>query len=365
MFARVMRVVELHAEPMDIELTEPFGIATGAQIVAQNVAVRVTLEDGTSGWGEAAPFPAVNGETQAHALAGVADARDHVVGADPGAWRAIARALAADGVASSARCAVETALFDALCRAERRPMWRALGGAGTTLETDLTIPTGDAEHAARAAARARLDGFGTLKVKVGGASPELDVARVRAVVTAAPGAALVLDANAALSADEALALLAALGEARTAVALYEQPVARDDLDGLRRVREEAGVPVCADESVRTPEDLALVRAARAADVINVKITKSGLACALDLVDLAARAGLGLMIGGMVESRLAMGVSAALAAGRGDFRFVDLDTPLFMKDEPLEGGWMQRGPHIDLSGIVAGHGVRVAAPGPTR
>jgi L-alanine-DL-glutamate epimerase-like enolase superfamily enzyme len=72
---------------------------------------------------------------------------------------------------------------------------------------------------------------------------------------------------------------------------------------------------------------------------------------------AARAlGLGLMIGAMVESPLAIATSASLAAGQGGFSFVDLDTHLFMRDIPLSGGFVQSGPLLDLSGIAAGHGV---------
>ncbi len=66
--------------------------------------------------------------------------------------------------------------------------------------------------------------------------------------------------------------------------------------------------------------------------------------------------LGLMIGGMVETELAMTVSACLAAGVGGFGFVDLDTPLFMKHSPAVGGWEQSGPKIRVSHIRAGHGV---------
>jgi hypothetical protein len=66
----------------------------------------------------------------------------------------------------------------------------------------------------------------------------------------------------------------------------------------------------------------------------------------------------MMIGGMVETELSMTTSACLAAGIGGFRFVDLDTPLFMSERPLVGGFAQQGPRLDLSGITLGHGVEV-------
>jgi L-alanine-DL-glutamate epimerase-like enolase superfamily enzyme len=76
--------------------------------------------------------------------------------------------------------------------------------------------------------------------------------------------------------------------------------------------------------------------------------------------LAARAhGLRLMIGGMVESDVAMSMSAHLAAGLGGFDWVDLDTPLWLRDSPVRAGYTRRGPVLDLAAVTAGHGANVA------
>jgi L-alanine-DL-glutamate epimerase-like enolase superfamily enzyme len=84
--------------------------------------------------------------------------------------------------------------------------------------------------------------------------------------------------------------------------------------------------------------------------------KSGIAEALDIVAVARAAGLSLMIGGMLESTLAMSASACFAAGQGGFEFVDLDTPLFMLRSPFEGGFTWSGAELSLSQICLGHGV---------
>jgi L-alanine-DL-glutamate epimerase-like enolase superfamily enzyme len=350
-------IASIHAEPWNIELTEPFGIATGAQNVAENVLVRLRLADGTVGLGEAAPFPAVNGETQADALSAIQESAPAVVGLDALRFRHVGSALAeAAREAPSARAAVEMAVLDAFARRARISLFHFFGGKNGTLITDITIVTGDAEHARRAASRAVAGGFLTLKVKVGGGPLDRDVERLVAIVAAAPGARLLLDANASLSADEAVELVECVGKDR--VALFEQPTARDDHDGLRAVRERAGVLVAADESVRLASEVAALAHAKAVDVVNVKITKNGLLEAWDVVSAARAAGLGLMIGGMVETPLAMTVSACLAGGIGGFSFVDLDTPLFMKDVPTEGGFRQQGPLLDVTGITAGHGITV-------
>jgi len=346
--------------PFDVPLDEPFGIAGGTQHVAKNVLVEVRLDDGTLGLGEAAPFPAVNGETQDGALAALSSAVELFAGRDLRRLRPLAE-LAREVLpaAPSALCAIETALLDAFARHHRVSLWCYFGGSETELVTDITIPTGSSEHATRLAARAAAQGFETLKIKVGGAELSLDVERVIAVHAAAPRAKLVLDANESLSVEQTLELLDALGPARTSVALLEQPTPAADLDSLRQVREQSGIPVAADESARSTKDVVALAAARAASVVNVKIMKTGVFEAWDMIRAARAHGLGLMVGGMVETELAMSTSACLAAGVGGFRFVDLDTPMFLAKRPLSGGFEQSGPRLRLDRIEAGHGVRVS------
>ncbi|WP_437759143.1 dipeptide epimerase [Sorangium sp. So ce1389] len=351
-------------EALDIPLHEPFGIAGGAQERAENLLVTAELADGTLGFGEAAPLPAFNGETQEASRAAALAMRGAAVGADARAWRAIAGALRAAaasmrGGAGAARCAIETAILDALTRRAGMPLWAFFGGSGTALTTDITITTGSPERAEEAARRASAMGFSVLKVKVGGRLAASDPARVEAIHAAAPRASLILDGNGGLTAGEAIALVAHARRLGADVALLEQPVPPDDWEGMKEVTRRAGVDVAADESVTCAADVLRVAAERAATTVNIKLMKGGIAEALDIAAVARAAGLRLMIGGMVESVLAMTASACFAAGLGGFSFVDLDTPMFLAENPFEGGFTQAGPALSLEGIAAGHGV---APG---
>jgi len=350
--------------PLDIRLHEPFGIAGGAQDVARNLLVTVELTDGTCGYGEAAPFPAFNGETQDMAHAAILAARSLVEGADVREWRRIALALpAVPGMTGSARCAIETALIDALTRRARLPLWAFFGGAATSLETDVTITTGSVTAAARAAQAIVARGVTTIKIKIGAGDPETttirtmehDLARIVAVRDVAPDACLILDGNCGYTDNDALRLLDMLSVHGIVPALFEQPVAKNDEVGLRRLTATRRVPVAADESVSSVADVARLAQTAAVDVINIKLMKCGIVEALDIAAIARAAGLRLMIGGMVESVLAMTVSACFAAGQGGFAFVDLDTPLFLAENPFDGGMIYRGGIIDLTSINAGHG----------
>ena len=359
----------LTIQRLDIPLWESFGIATGSQEVAANVLVTVELADGTRGYGEAAPFPPFNGETQESALQVLQACRTAVEGADAREWRRIALVLRemAEG-SGSARCALETAILDALTRHAHMPLWAFFGGVSTRLETDMTITipvfASRAEAIAHAGTSARnimARGIRTIKTKVGAADARLDVERLEAIQANAPGSPLILDGNGGYTADGALDLIASLRAKNIVPILFEQPVHKDDLEGLRMVTEKSGLPVAADESAHDLASARHVIEARAATVVNIKLMKCGVAEALDIPALCRSAHIDLMIGGLLESVLAMSMSACFAGGLGGFRYIDLDTPFFMASNPFTGACYQddtsvQGRWLELSRIEEGHGV---------
>jgi L-alanine-DL-glutamate epimerase-like enolase superfamily enzyme len=357
-----VRVATLEAIPFTAPLHAPFGIATGAQAAATNVLVRATLDDGTVGLGEAAPFAAVNGETQASAAAAVNAVKVIVEGSDPRALRPLAHALrGAIPHAASARCAVQTAVLDALCRRAGLPMWAYFGGGSGALVTDYTITTGTSSEAAVAAAAIAEKGFATIKLKVGGASLDADRDRIAQIARAAPGLALILDGNCGVrSPDDALGILHAAERSGCKVVLFEQPLEKDDHAGQRALVERSPVPIAADESVGSLADVVAIARDRRAHAVNLKCMKSGLVEAYDMAVAAKACGLALMIGAMVESELGLSASACLAAGAGGFSFVDLDTHMFFTKSPATAGFAQDGPVLRVAAISAGHGARFAA-----
>ncbi len=347
-------------EPLHLPLTEPFAIATGAQHAAENVLVRLTLADGTVGLGEAAPFPAVSGETQGGTLAALEGVRAGLVGKDVRAWRPLSEWLGdALALAPAARAGLEMAVLDALARHHRVPLYVLLGGAGTSLEIDMTVTAGDVPHAAESARAILSRGITTLKVKVGALTPAEDAARMVAIHEVAPRARLFADANGGYDVAESLAFLKELERAGVPLALFEQPVPASDIPGMAEVARRSKVPVCADESARSAKDVLRLIREGAAHGINIKTMKCGVVEALTMWSLARAAGLELMVGGMVESVLAMSASAHLAAGLGGFTYADLDTPLFIASHPFKGGLTYTGARLDLDPDAPGHGVTLA------
>lgn len=340
------------ARKLDVPMKKPFGISGGAQEEAKNVLVAIDV-GATRGWGEGAPFPAFNGETQERVLAACGRAELLIAGVDlfdDAAIRAVIAESCAD--APSAMCAIETAIFDVRARLAGRSLRDVFGGAEDELVTDITITTGTVDDAAREATE--FSAFRTLKIKVGGTDVDRDIARVRAVRAVRPDARIMVDANGGMSVDDALRFAREVRAAE--IALFEQPVAPGDWDALVEVRRGSGLRVAIDESVTCAADVAEAKRRGACDAVNAKIMKSGIFEVLAIATRARAEGLDRMIGGMVETRLAMGMSACIAAGMGGFALIDLDTPLFLAADPFAGGYTQRGERLDLRSIDVGHGI---------
>ena len=251
-------------------------------------------------------------------------------------------------------------MLDASTRQQGVPLWVFFGGMGTELQTDMTITAGSSAEAAEAALAILRRGIDTLKIKVGALSAEEDAERVRAVHRVAPSARLLVDANGGYTPREARSFLEELRRAKVALELFEQPVTREDWPELARSWAHSPVLLCADESARSAADVLRLVRDESADAINIKPMKSGIVESMAMWSIARAAGLTLMIGGMVESPLAMSFSAHFAAGTGGFSYVNLDTPMFMREHPFVGGFEQHGARLSVSRVSAGHGVTVGS-----
>lgn len=356
------RIASADCTPKELLLTETFGTAAGKLESARNAFVEIRLTSGVGGWGEAAPFDAITGESQEAVLASFNKTVPLLLGANVAQFRALSKKLEDEQAwPVSARCAIEEAFLDAYAAHLGVPLWALFGGEGGELETDMTITTGSIAHAKKSAEAIRDRGIKTFKVKVGATIVDDDVERVRAAVEASPQAQILLDGNSAYEADTALELLAKLRSHGVHVAMFEQPCKADDLDGMAKLVREAETVICADESAKTPQDVIEIVRRRAATAINIKLMKSGVIRAWEMVMIARAAGLDLMIGGMVESIVSMNFSANFAYGLGGFRFVDLDTPFFMQKPMFSGGYTVTDGKISLAKKVAGSGLVMLEP----
>jgi L-alanine-DL-glutamate epimerase-like enolase superfamily enzyme len=346
----VSEITGLSVRPLDLPLEEPFEISLGTQHEASNLLVAVETETGVTGYGEGSPIPPVTGETQAAAIETARAAADVIEGRPVGDYRSLVGDVRSTfpGM-SSAQFAVETALLDAYCREADVPLSALFGGQPSPVETDLTIPILPPDTAAERAADATERGFEHLKIKTGN-DVAADVERVAAVARAAPNAALKVDANQGWTPKETARFAGEIADRGIDLELIEQPVPAADVAGLAQTRDRVDVPIAADEAVFTPADAIRVVREAAADVINVKLGKSGPLAVADIAAIARGADLELMVGCMLESAIGIHTSAHVVAGIGTFDYVDLDGNRLLASDFVDAD----GPSHDITG--PGHGV---------
>jgi L-alanine-DL-glutamate epimerase-like enolase superfamily enzyme len=351
-----MRIGSISVAPLSVPLLEPFVIASARVDTTRAVLVSLQVSDERSGrsatgLGEAAALPPVTREDQPDLLATLERAAARLDGEEIEHWDAFSEPLGEACEASPvARAALESAWLDACARLAGVPVCTLLRGrAARPLVTDITLPIAEPERMAQLAAAHRARGFGIFKVKVG-RSLDDDVRALHAVHARVPDARFRLDANGGYRSDDAIALIHSAHSRGISIECFEQPCARDDLDGMARVRRESGVPVIADESVRDDQDLSRVLAAHAADGVNLKLAKTGgLLATLALGERAHASGLHVMCGGMVETRLGITAMAHVACALQHAEYVDLDTAFLLADERFAGGYRADGAALELTG----------------
>ncbi len=315
--------MRLRHEPLDLATVFEFRIAVGARQRHENTLVRLEHE-GIEGLGEAAPSR-YYGESRPlveAALAGWAP----LLGEDPFAFEAIERRL--DALLHgqwAARAALDMALHDWLGKKLGLPVWRLLGlDRSTAPASCVTLGLADPEEMERKLETV-LD-FPVIKVKLGAPG---DVENLRMIRRRYRGR-LQVDANTAWTPAEAVRVLRRIEPLE--IDLVEQPVPREDLDGLRWVRERSGIPVFADESAHRLADLANL--VGRVDGVNLKIMKTGgIREMLRMIHAARALGFRVMLGSMVESSLALSAAAQLAPLADA---LDLDGHWLLQDDPFDG-----------------------------
>ncbi len=317
---------------------QPFAIATGTMLYAQNVFIRVFTDEGIYGSGECSAFPYITGDTQETCLA---MARDFAV-----LWKA-KDALDIPGClqeldAFAARnytikSAFDMALYDIAAKAANVPLYQYLGGAKRPVETDITIGIGPLKEMVKKAKQFEEQGANILKVKVGKNAYE-DVEKINFIRHAVKAATKIrVDANQGWEYEDAVYALQALDQFD--IEFCEQPMHTWYDDYLPELCHNAAVPLMADESCYTSHDARRLIKAKACDLINIKLAKSGgMAEAIKIHDLAAQAGIPCMIGGMLESRFGVTANLHFAWANPNIKFYDLDTCLLGHlEDPVSGG----------------------------
>ncbi|CAM1378074.1 dipeptide epimerase [Fretibacterium fastidiosum] len=359
-----MRITRIRLGRISVPLRVPFKTALRSVDSVEDVVVEVHTDAGTIGYGEAPPTGVITGDTTGAIVGAVQDhigraILDRDVDDLEDLLQRVQRSIVHN---TSAKAAVDMALWDLYGQLHHIPVYKLLGGARKCIVTDITISVNPPEEMARDARDAIGRGYDCLKVKVG-ANPALDVERLSAVRRAVGDDVCIrIDANQAWRPREAVRILNAMQEKGLAIEFVEQPVKAQDIDGLRYVTEHSDVPVLADESVFSPEDAMRIMQTRAADLINIKLMKcGGLTNALKIASAAEVYGVECMIGCMLEAKISVNAAVELACAKRIITKVDLDGPVLCSEDPILGGAVFREKEITVSD-EPGLGIRGVEPG---
>jgi L-alanine-DL-glutamate epimerase-like enolase superfamily enzyme len=316
-------------ERVTLPLANAFTISRGTTEAAENVVVRITDEGGMTGVGGAAPS-AHYGETadtveavlpdllavvedvgDPHALTEIERRMKHVVERNP-----------------AARCAVSIALHDLAAKRTGLPLSRLWGLNPEEAPTSsFTIGLDTTAKVREKTADAVEAGYSVLKIKLG---TDRDKELIEAIREEAPDATLRVDANEAWTPRETVRNSRWLADHD--VEFIEQPVPAEDPAGLKFAYERSELPIAADESCRTLEDIPEI--ADKCDIANLKLMKcGGLLEATRMVHAARAHGLEVMLGCMVESNASIAAGAHLGPL---LDYADLDGSLLLADDPYEG-----------------------------
>lgn len=336
----------------------PFTIATGTMDFAQNIFIRVHTNEGIIGMGECSAFPMIVGETQATCF--------EMAKAFAQLWKNKNPLQIEDRLQElhwyaagnyTAKSAFDLALYDIAAKQANLPLYKFLGGEKKEIESDLTIGIGTPEEMAIKATEFVHKGVTTIKVKLG-KKPADDIERIKAIRQAIGfKPALRIDANQGWAFSEAVEALTGLGAFD--IQFCEQPMRKYNNHFLPELMQISPIKIMADESVFTHYDAEEIIRNKACHYINIKFAKSGgIHEAIKINAVAQQNNITCMMGGMLESRVALTAKVHFAMAHDNIKFYDLDTCLLgHKIDPVIGGVEYEGMQLKLNDNI-GIGVDV-------
>jgi o-succinylbenzoate synthase len=336
-----MKITDIRFGLLKVPLKTPFKTALRTVEAVEDIVVAVHTDTGHVGYGEAPATAVITGDTHGSILEAIRRfIAPRLIGQEIADLNRITQLIqTALEKNTSAKAAVEIAVYDLFGQLYGVPLYKMLGGGDPVITTDITISVDYIDKMVADSISAVDRGFESLKIKVG-KDIGVDIERVRAIYAAVEGRALLrLDANQGWTAKQAVSAITALEDAGVRLELVEQPVKARDLDGMKYVTERVHTPIMADESVFGPTEVIDLIRMRAADIINIKLMKTGgLSNAIRIADIAALYGVECMIGCMLESSISVAAAVHLAVAKADaITKVDLDGPSLCAYNPVDGG----------------------------
>ncbi len=333
-----MKITDLLVKRIVLPLKQPFKIALGTNFEYEGVVIQIHTDEGIKGIGEASPSPRITGETTGTVIDVIeSKIKPLLIGKNPLDIEKILDEINSSILYnSSAKCAIDIALYDILGKHAKLPLYKLLGGFKEEIITSVTIGIKGVKDTVLEARELVSQGAKVLKIKIG-LAPVEDVEKIKALrEEIGQGVKIRVDANQGYEPREAIQVLNKIEQYE--IEFAEQPVAYWDIQGLKRVRDSVDIPIMVDEGLHSARDAINLIRADACDIFNIKLMKSGgIGEASKIANIAEGAGIPCMLGCMVETRIGVGAATHLALALKNIKYADLDGHLFLKKDVVEGG----------------------------
>lgn len=346
-----MKIKDILVSEMNVPLITPFKTALRTVDKINDVVIKVISDDGLCGYGEAAPTAVITGDTKESIISAVLNyIKPSIIGKDISNLEEIMECINSCILKnSSAKAAVDMAVYDLYAKYLKMPLYKILGGYRNKIVTDITISVNDTYEMVKDSIKAVERGFDILKIKVGKDSHK-DIERIREIRKAIGNDLKIrVDANQGWTPKEAVKIISSFEDENLNIDLVEQPVKYYDIEGMKYVTKNTFTNILADESVFSPRDAVKIITEGAADLINIKLMKTGgIHNALKICNIAEIYGVECMIGCMLESKISVSAAAHLGAAKKVITMVDLDGPSLCSEDSIEGGPVFDGRNIIMT-----------------
>lgn len=335
-----MKITSIETDFVSIKLKKPFKTALREISAADIIIIKVVTDTEEIGYGSAAPTAVITGDINESIVGAIKNyIEPKIIGMNIDELEIITGNIQNAAVNNtSAKAAVDMAVYDLFAKKYNMPLYKYFGGAKREIETDITISVNSPEEMANDAINYVKDGFSTLKTKVG-VDAKLDILRVKAIRDAVGyDVKIRLDANQGWGSKEAVRTIRSMEDMGLVIELVEQPVLAHDLEGLKYVTDNVETLIMADESLFSPYDCFNLLKNRAVDILNIKLMKcGGLNNAQKINAMAESCGVECMMGCMIESKIGIAAAAHFAGGKLNITKADLDAIALFEEDPILGG----------------------------
>ncbi|WP_445490685.1 dipeptide epimerase [Niallia sp. 03133] len=347
-----MIITKVETFRVAVPLIKPFKTALRTVTVADSILVKISCDNGVIGWGEAPPTIVITGESLNSIESAIQQVfKPYLLTKNILSLESLLQGIQTILIGnSSAKAAIDMALYDCFAQYCNMPLYQLLGGHKDKIETDFTVSVNGPEEMGEDAVSYVKQGFNVLKVKVGKDEINTDVDRIREIRRRIGSEIKIrLDANQGWKPKEAITAIRKMEDLGLNIELVEQPVKAYDIDGLKKVTDAVDTFIMADEAVFTPKQAFEVLKTRSADMINIKLMKSGGIYQAQIINhLAEVSGMECMVGSMIETKLGITAAAHFAASKKNITRYDFDAPLMLAHDIVDGGIKYDGKVITLS-----------------